>query len=667
VALEPEGKRHPLAAVVNELSRDYGEIMVNLDRAQGEQFVDAFLASEPNRFGRPFRDMLWRQTRGNPLFTIELLHGLQDRGDVAQDAEGFWVEGPSLEWESLPARVEAVIRERIGRLPEDLRRVLAVASVEGEEFTAEVVAQALTMNEAELVERLSGELDQRHQIVRAHLMRRVQGKALSRFRFRHILFQKYVYGILDPVERAQLHGRVGNALEEYFGAEEDIPTVSAQLARHFQEAGIAEKAIHYLQRAGDAAARVSAYSEALAHIGRALDVLQGIPDSLGRAELEVSLQLSLARASRGDIAGPVWQRAIARARELCRRLGNASELSEVLSEQATFHYVRAEYQTARHVAEEALSLAEEAGDPLLVACRHWVLGFIRFGSGEYVESRAHLRKVLDFYQPQRDHAAFVLRQGSDAGLGAMAYDACCLWALGYPDQAVSLRQKALALAREFGHRFTLADVLFYGGCVLDRMCRDTPSLKAHAEDLLEIAGDALPSYAWGAIGFRGDMLAQSGHAPEGIAQMRDALDAWHSRGVLISISQALASLAAAQGLVGDPDEGLSAVAQAFEFVESSGERYWEPELHRLRAELRLAQGDEAAAEASLNAAVDVAHRQEAKSWELRAVLGLCRLWKGQGKRAEARQRLEAIYGWFTEGFETLDLQEAGALLQELQD
>jgi DNA-binding SARP family transcriptional activator len=667
VALEPEGKRHPLAAVVNELSRDFGDIMINLDRAEGEHFVEAFLASEPNRFGRPFRDMLWRQTRGNPLFTIELLRGLQDQGDVAQDAEGFWVEGPSLDWESLPARVEAVIRERISRLPEDLRRVLAAASVEGEEFTAEVVGQALMTNEVEVLERLSADLDQKHRIVRAHIMRRVQGKAVSRFRFRHILFQKYVYGSLDPVERAQLHERVGNSLEEYFSAQEDVPTVSAELARHFQQAGMAEKAIRYLQRAGDAAARLAAYSEAHAHLDRALQILQEMPDSRGRNELEVSLQLSLARASRADIAGTVWQGAIARARELCRRLGNAAELSEVLGEQATFHYVQAEYETARQIGEEALSVAEEAGDPLLVALRHWVLGFVRFGAGEYVESRVHLRHVLELYEPQRDHRSLMLHHGLDAGLSAMAYDACCLWSLGYPDQAVSLSRKALALAREFGDRFTLADVLCYGGCLLDRMRRNTASQREHAEELLQITGDVLPSYAWGAIAFRGDMLARSGSAKQGIQQMRDALAVWHSRGALISMSQVLASLAAAQGLTGDAEEGLSTLAQGFEFLESSGERYWEPELHRQKAELLLAQGDETAAEASLNAAIEVARRQQAKSWELRAVVGLCRLWNGQGRRVEARQRLEEIYAWFTEGFDSLDLREARTLLQELRD
>jgi tetratricopeptide (TPR) repeat protein len=337
----------------------------------------------------------------------------------------------------------------------------------------------------------------------------------------------------------------------------------------------------------------------------------------------------------------------------------------VLGEQATFHYVRAEYQAARQVGEEALSLAEEAGDPLLVALRHWVLGFIRFGSGEYLESRAHLRHVLELYEPQRDHRSFMLHHGLDAGLSAMAYDACCLWTLGYPDQAVSLSRKALALAREFGDRFTLADVLCYGGCLLDRMRRDTSAQSEHAEELLEIAGGVLPSFAWGAIGFRGDMLAQSGNAQEGIQQMRDAVDAWHSRGALISISQALGSLAAAQGLAHDLDGALSTIEQAFEFVETSGERYWEPELHRVRAGLLTTRGDEGSAESSLNAAIDAARRQRALSWELRAALDLGRLWQTQGKPDAARSLITEIYDRFTEGFDTPDLKEARALLDEL--
>ena len=249
VASGRDGKRHPLEPVVNEFQRDFGHITVDVDQAESRGFVEAFLDTEPNRLRLPFREMLYRQTRGHPLFTIELLRGMQERGDLVQDQEGRWVEGPALDWETLPARVEAVIAERMGRLPKPLQETLRAASVEGEVFTAEVVAQVQGANEQEIIRRLSGELGRQHRLVAAQSLQRVGSQCLSRYRFRHFLFQKYLYDHLDPVERAHLHEATGSLLETLYrervavgealelGAQ--FPPVAegaVQLARHFQAA-----------------------------------------------------------------------------------------------------------------------------------------------------------------------------------------------------------------------------------------------------------------------------------------------------------------------------------------------------------------------------------------------------------------------------------------------
>jgi predicted ATPase len=272
VALGRDGARHPLEPVVNEFQRDFGDIAVNVDQAESRDFIEAFLDNEPNRLGLSFREMLYRQTRGHPLFTIELLRGMQERGDLVRDREGRWVEGPALDWETLPARVEAVIAERIGRLAEPLQAALRVASVEGEVFTAEVVARVRGGDERKVVGRLSGELDRRHRLVRAQGIQRMDGQRMSHYRFRHILFQRYLYNSLDEVERAHLHEAVGNTLEALYedqaseiAAIATIAAIAVQLAWHFQEAGIAEKAIHYLHQAGEKAVQLSAYQEGIAH------------------------------------------------------------------------------------------------------------------------------------------------------------------------------------------------------------------------------------------------------------------------------------------------------------------------------------------------------------------------------------------------------------------
>jgi len=276
VALGRGGERHPIASVVNELRRYFGDVEVNLEQAEDRQFVDALLDAEPNRLGLAFREALCRQTGGHSLFTVELLRGMQERGDLVRDEEGRWVEGPALDWEILPARVEAVIAERFDRLPEPLHQILKVACVEGEAFTAEVAARLQEVDGREMVARLSGELGREHRLVRAVGLQRLGMGRLSRYRFRHILFQKHLYNSLDPVERAHLHEDVGMALEALYkeAAKEEIETVAGQLAYHFQEAGIADKAVGYLHQAGDRARGLYALNEAIGYYQRALDLLR---------------------------------------------------------------------------------------------------------------------------------------------------------------------------------------------------------------------------------------------------------------------------------------------------------------------------------------------------------------------------------------------------------
>jgi predicted ATPase len=668
VAVGRDGERHPLESVVNEFQRDFGDDSVNVDRAERRDFVEAFLDSECNRFKAEFRDMLFRQTRGHPLFTIELMRGMQERGDLVQDSEGSWNEGPTLDWETLPARVEAAIAERIGRLDQPLQTALQAASVQGEDFTAEAVARALGTDERDMVSHLSSDLDRRHRLVRAQAIERLGSRRVSRYRFRNYLFQKYLYDSLDAVERAYLHEDVGNALEELYGDRASkAKAIAPQLARHYQEAGITDKAIRYLQQAGDRAVQLSAYQEGIAHLNKGLALIMALPDSLERAEQELMLQLALGIAwqgTKGARSSEVKQ-AYTRARELCHQTGKTSQLCRVLGEMAVFHYVGAEYQMARERAEETLDLAHRAGDPLLLALGHWYLGFIAFSLGEFTTARAHLEQTISFYEPQAHHLSFVVLGGKDAGLGALAYDACCLWCLGFPERALKRSQTTLALARELDHPFSLADVICFAGCKFHAMRRDADALKDNAEDLMRLANEKVPG--WGGTGtcFLGEALAMLGQIQEGIEQMREGLTAEQSIDVRCHFSGTFGSLAQAQAKAGQPEQGLITLADTLALVEETDERYWEAELHRLQAELLLMKDDNAGAEASLQKAIEVARRQKARSLELRATTNLARLWQKQDKTEEARQVLGRIYGWFTEGFDTPDLKEAKALLAEL--
>jgi predicted ATPase len=272
-----QGQAHPLVSVLNEFKRLFGDSGLNLDqgsREDGRQFVDALLDTEPNRLSHDFREQLTRNTRGHPLFTVEILREMQERGDVTHDEAGRWIENPTITWDSLPRRVEGVIEKRVNCLAPQLKDVLVTASVEGEEFTSEVIAQVRNIDEQAMVRMLSQELAKGHNLVRVRGVEQSGDKRLSRYQFSHNLFQKYLYSLLDPVERAYQHQAIGSALERLHQGHTEA--IAVHLARHFQAAGVNEKAIQYLKQAGEAAARVYAHAEAIIHYGQAIHLVEQV-------------------------------------------------------------------------------------------------------------------------------------------------------------------------------------------------------------------------------------------------------------------------------------------------------------------------------------------------------------------------------------------------------
>jgi ABC-type oligopeptide transport system substrate-binding subunit/class 3 adenylate cyclase len=264
VALGRGDERHPLEAILAEFKRTYGDAWIDLSQTEeheGQRFVDDFIDSEPNRLGGAFREALLAHTEGHPLFTIELLREMQARGDLVRDEDGYWVEGEALNWELLPARVEGVIEARIGRLEEELREILTIASVEGEDFTAQVVARVKEASERGLVRQLSGKLDKVHRLVGERGSIDISGQRLYLYRFQHHIFQKFLYNGLGGNDREMLHAEVGGVLEELYG--EQGEEIAALLVWHFSEAGKIDKAIHYSLLAGDRARQIYAYQEAI--------------------------------------------------------------------------------------------------------------------------------------------------------------------------------------------------------------------------------------------------------------------------------------------------------------------------------------------------------------------------------------------------------------------
>ncbi|MEM7342626.1 MAG: tetratricopeptide repeat protein [Chloroflexota bacterium] len=270
-------ERHPLEMVVHEFQREFGEILIDLNRATGQPLVEALLDSEPNHLSPQFREALAHHTQGNPLFTVEIVRDLQDQGHLIRDERGYWVENSVIEWRHLPIKVEGIIGERLQRLPPTLYEILKVACVMGGEFIAEIVAQVLKMDEREVLRLLNGVLDKQHHLVRSQGSQRLGARRISYYRFHHILFQYYLYNTIDATERPYLHEDVGHRLEYYYAGQTE--QVAVQLAHHFGEAGELTKALHYSLPAARQAQSAYANETALERYQQTLDML----DALGEA------------------------------------------------------------------------------------------------------------------------------------------------------------------------------------------------------------------------------------------------------------------------------------------------------------------------------------------------------------------------------------------------
>jgi predicted ATPase len=410
---------------------------------------------------------------------------------------------------------------------------------------------------------------------------------------------------------------------------------------------------------------------------KGLEVLATLPDTSERAQQELVMQTTLGPAllvTKGQ-AAPELLHAYTRARALCQQVGETPQLFQVLRGLWYFYLHRVELQTARELGEHLLTLAQRVGDPAFLLEAHYALGNTLNYLGEFAAAQAHFAQGIALYDPQQ-HRAHAVRYGQDPGVICRHYAAVTLWWLGYPDQALQRSHEALTLAQELAHPHSLAFALIFSAWI-HHFRREWPLTHERAEATIALAAEqGFGVYtAMGRI-FRGCALAEQeaepgagqGHVEEGMAQMQQGLAAWRTTGAAVFQPYGLALLAKASAQVGQPEAGLALLTEALALTNDRGERRWEAELYRLRGELLLMRSaaQHTEAETCFRHALDIARRQQAKSWELRTAMSLSRLWQHQGKRAEAHVLLAPIYGWFTEGFDTADLREAKALLDQLQ-
>jgi predicted ATPase/DNA-binding winged helix-turn-helix (wHTH) protein len=678
---------HPLKAVKRELLAKQQCEELPLEYLSEEAIAKYLSVRFPaNRFPAALAGLIHERTEGNPLFMVNAVDYLVAERLIGE-REANWelvVEIGRVEVR-VPDSIKQMIEKQLDHLDANEQRTLEAASVAGAEFSTLAVAAGLAEDRAP-VEARCDELARQGQFIQdCGVQVLPNGEAVSHYSFIHALYRNVLYERASASRRVQLHRRIGEQGEALYG--ERAREIAPELAMHFERGSSYKQAIKYLQQAADNALRRFAYREAVGLARRALELLWKLPDTTERAEQELCLQLTIGVpliATEG-YAAPEVGSVYLRARELCQQLGETPDVSEVLWGLWTFYILRAEFGTAREIAEEFLRLAERLPYPSLAVRGHWATEITFAHLGEFALALEHYEKALLLYDPKK-HLDDGVLYALNPGVAMPCFAAWALWFLGQPDQALARIQEALALARELSEPLSLAHALLFAA-ILYQLRRDVPMAQEHADAALAISNEhGLAMYQAMATVMQGWVMIEAGQQEAAIEQMRQGLAALQAMDTELVRPHFLALLADALDKTRQVEEGLRVLEEALALVHRNGEGYYEAELHRLKGELLLVQsagrdlsraatGGQAVveverlalanAEGCLNQSIKVAQRQKAKSWELRAVMSLARLYQSQGKHEQAPALLTEIYDKFTEGFDTPDLREAKALLDEL--
>jgi class 3 adenylate cyclase/predicted ATPase len=698
--------------------------------AEAEEFLDALLGASVGADRRPeevpvgrvgpqeagahtgaplqsLKHLILEKTQGTPFFMEEIVQELIEQGVLVRDALVGWVATHPTTALHVPATVQGVLAARIDRLAPDEKVLLQQLAVIGREFPLGLVKQVVPQSEDVLYRLLSV-------LQRKEFLYEQPAFPDMEYIFKHALTQEVVYNSVLIERRKVLHEQTARAIEALYSSE--LEDHYGELAHHYSRSGNTEKAVEYLSLAGQQAARRSANIEAIEYVATALELLPALPDTPARARQELALQM----AQSGPLmtlkgwSAPEVEQVYLRARELSQQVGNLSDRFQVHLKLWTYYCARAEWQTAGELAGQLAALADTVRDPEYRLGTHSIFGITAFLLGDVVSARTHFEQGITLHNPEQQRS-LALRYGYDFGVSCRYYAAYALWHLGYPDQALKRIQEAVSLSRGLSHLYSLSHTAAYAAW-LHQLRRESQTVQEQAVEAITLSREHGFAYdlVMGEI-LRGWALADQGQHEAGIAQIRQGIASWQAIGSETYLTQYLALLAEAYGKVGQAEEGLNAVAEALDFMNKRGERYYEAELYRLKGTLTLVQKSQKAkgkrqkakietspqpltpntqavveqeAEECFLKAIDIAQKQQAKSLELRAVMSLVRLRQHQPqahatritqhasrhtdhvsrtKLDEAHMLLSEVYNWFTEGFDTKDLQEAKALLEALPE
>jgi predicted ATPase len=644
------GRPHVTALTINRMTRR--EIDAMIDRVAGNNLLSASL-----------RQDIIERTDGIPLFVEEMTKAVLEAGsEIAAERTVATIPSPVL---AVPASLHASLMARLDRLG-SAKEVAQIGAAIGREFSHTLLAAVAGKPEAELGSALD-------RLIAAGLLFRQGAPPHATYMFNHALLQDAAYGTLLREQRRALHARIATALESQF------PEIAERqpelLARHCTEAGLIEKAAGLWGKAGQRSLSRSALVEAAGQLNRALGQIAELPATPALRREQIKLQVALANALMHvkGYAAPDTKAALDQARSLIAQaealevpLEDPLLLFSVLHGFWSANIIAANSDATCEIAAQFLALAEEQGAVVPLMIGHRLMGTSLVFVGEPAEGRAHLDRAIALYVPA-EHRALASRFGQDARTAILTIRSIAQWLLGYPEAALRDADDALKNAREMGHAATLMYALFLA-IVTPIVCGNYAAAKLLADELLSLA-DEKGAGLWQAAGriSQGEVLALTGKTADAVRVITSGITAFRSTGATLYMPRYFSYLAIAYAQLGQFDEAWRCVDQATTAVETTKERWWEAEVNRIAGEvaLRSPQPDAAKAEVYFARALAIARKQQAKSWELRAAMSMARLWRDQGKLDEARDLFAPVHGWFTEGFDTLDLREAKTLLDTL--
>jgi class 3 adenylate cyclase/tetratricopeptide (TPR) repeat protein len=605
--------------------------------------------------------LIIEKTQGNPFFMEEIVRALVEQGLLVRN--GVTRLTKPLTEIHVPPTVHGILASRIDALPTSEKDLLQTLAVIGKDFPLNLVKHVSASPDDRLEPMLKG-------LQAGEFIYEQAALGETEYTFKHALTQEVAYNSVLMERRRLLHERTGEAIEALF--KDRIDDHLAELAHHYSRTASTRKAVEYLFRVGSQAVARSAHSEAASWLSSALEFLKRLPDNAERARQELSVQSVLARslASAKGWGAAELEPVRARARELYAQTGDPASAFAILYGQWLMHFWKLELHIALELADQLLAVAEDVRDPAMLLAGNHARGATLLHLGELVFANEHLEKAL---------AVFDLRQPVSAELEVLSsaelevlrlfsftYLYYGLSLLGYPDRAWAKSREMLEVAQRSSAPYVLANAS-YLAAVHNFEGGNPTAAQKHAEEAIALAEQTgLASLSALATTCYGASLIAQGRYEEGIAGMRRGISVWRATGGTPYAGYS-SLLAPGLGRIGRPQEGLQVLEEGFASVAKTGEQIATPYLHHVKGELLLAQNpsDVAEAERCFRMAIEVARRQSARLMDLRATTSLARMLAKQGKRDEARTMLAEIYGWFTEGFDTADLKDAKALLDEL--